>query len=77
MHEPEVDALLDEGRATTDQAKRKEIYDKLQVLLADVKVPYLWLYSADLIDISQTYVKGYQQHPTSFLYGMAQTWLDK
>jgi peptide/nickel transport system substrate-binding protein len=74
-NEPEVDALLEQGRAAADPAERKAIYDELQRLLADVKVPYLWLYSPDLIDVSQTRVQGYVQHPTSFLYGMEQVWL--
>lgn len=76
-NQPEVDALLEQGRAETDQAKRKDIYQRIQRLLADVKVPYIWLYSADLVDVSQKYVQGYQPYPSSFLFGMADTWLSK
>ncbi len=76
-NEPEVDALLEQGRAASDPAERKAIYDELQRLLADVKVPYLWLYSPDLIDVSQERVQGYVQHPTSLLYGMEQVWLQE
>lgn len=32
---PEVDKLLDEGRITFDEAKRKEIYDKIQMQLVE------------------------------------------
>jgi peptide/nickel transport system substrate-binding protein len=73
---PELDALLEEGRRTMDQKKRKEIYDRVQVLILE-DVPQLWLYSADTIDFTQTSVKGFRQHPTTLLYGFEGVWLDK
>jgi peptide/nickel transport system substrate-binding protein len=76
-NEPEVDKLLDEGREATDATKRKEIYTRLQKMLADEKIPYIWLYSADLFDVSQQFVQGFVPHPSSFLFGMADTWIDK
>jgi peptide/nickel transport system substrate-binding protein len=74
-NEPEVDALLEQGRATVDPAGRKAIYDQLQRMLADEKVPYVWLYTPDLFDITQTSVQGFWQHPSSFLFGLADTWM--
>ena len=41
------------------------------------QVPHLWLFSADHIDFSQAYVKGWVQHPTTHLYGFERVWLDK
>ncbi|HET7343271.1 MAG TPA: ABC transporter substrate-binding protein [Methylomirabilota bacterium] len=69
---PELDALLEEGRRTMDFKKRKEIYDKVQVMILE-NVPHLWLYSADLIDFTQATVKGFRQHPTALLYGLEAT----
>src|SRR5213594_861769 len=66
---PAVDALLEEGRRTMDQKKRKEIYDRLQIAILE-NVPHLWLYSADLIDFTQASVKGFRQHQTALLYGL-------
>src|SRR5689334_373974 len=66
---PAVDALLEEGRRTMDQKKRKDIYDRLQIAILE-NVPHLWLYSADLIDFTQASVKGFRQHPTALLYGL-------
>ena len=43
---PELDALLEEGRRTMDQKKRKEIYDKVQIMILE-NVPHLWLFSAE------------------------------
>jgi peptide/nickel transport system substrate-binding protein len=73
---PELDALLEEGRRTFDQKKRKEIYDRVQLLILE-NVPHLWLFSADHIDFTQAYVKGWKQHPTTALYGFEGVWLDR
>lgn len=73
---PELDALLEEGRRTFDQTKRKEIYDRVQILILE-NVPHLWLFSADHIDFTQSYVKGWKQHPTTNLYGFEGVWLDR
>jgi len=40
---PDMDRLLDQGIATADPAKRKQIYDQFQVLFAD-QMPVLMLY---------------------------------
>src|SRR2546425_3772895 len=64
---PELDALLEEGRRTMDGKKRKEIYDKVQLMILE-NVPHLWLFSADTIDFTQATVKGFRQHPTTLLY---------
>jgi peptide/nickel transport system substrate-binding protein len=73
---PEMDALLEEGRRTVDQKKRKEIYDRVQIMILE-QVPHLWLFSADTVDFTQSYVKGFKQHPTALLYGLEGVWLDK
>jgi peptide/nickel transport system substrate-binding protein len=72
----DLDGLLEEGRRTFDLKRRKEIYDKVQILILET-APHLWLFSADHIDFSQTYVKGWVQHPTTNLYGFERVWLDK
>jgi peptide/nickel transport system substrate-binding protein len=73
---PDLDGLLEEGRKTFDFKKRKEIYDKVQIMILE-NVPHLWLFSADHIDFSQAYVKGFKQHPTTMLYGFEGAWLEK
>ena len=71
-----ADELLDKGRSTVDPAKRKPYYDELQKLMAEdpIMIP---LYSADLLNVMQPYVKGYVQHPSGWYYGFAQTYLAK
>jgi peptide/nickel transport system substrate-binding protein len=46
---PEVDRLLAEGEATFDQAKRKEIYRQLQVILRE-DLPVLPMFQYVSID---------------------------
>src|SRR6266481_5344184 len=71
---PDLDGLLEEGRRTMDQKKRKEIYDRVQIQILE-NVPHLWLFSAETIDFTQASVKGFKQHPTTLLYGFEGTWL--
>src|SRR5207247_503701 len=67
---PELDGLLEEGRRTLDQKKRKEIYDRVQILILE-NVPHLWLFSADAIDFTQASVRGFRHHRPTLLYGLA------
>ena len=71
----EVDTLLDQGRISLDQAKRKEIYDKVQRLLVE-KALMIWSFSPDMIDIVQHAVH-YEQHFTSLYYGFRTVWLEQ
>jgi peptide/nickel transport system substrate-binding protein len=65
----QADELLDVGRTTLDRARRKEIYDRVQRLMAEdpITIP---LYSPDLLYAMQKTVKGFQPHPTGFYYGL-------
>ncbi|MFN8636529.1 MAG: hypothetical protein U0893_21995, partial [Chloroflexota bacterium] len=71
----EIDALLDQGKAITDLAKRKEHYANVQKVLVQ-KVPQVWMFSSDLIHVMKKTVKGYESHPSSFFQGVTTTWLD-
>ncbi len=73
---PKVDDLIAQGVATTDQAKRKQIYQQLQQLLLD-DVPWVNLYIANQFEAMKTYVKGYTHIPTGTNYTLKDVWLDK
>ena len=64
--DPEVDALLDQGRAAIDRTKRKETYDKAQRLMVE-RALAIWTFSPDLIEVVQSTVQ-YEQHFTSLYY---------
>jgi peptide/nickel transport system substrate-binding protein len=71
----QADELLDAGRTTLDRAKRKQIYDQVQRLLAEdpITIP---LYSPDLLYAMQKSVRGFEPHPTGFHYGLRFAWLE-
>jgi peptide/nickel transport system substrate-binding protein len=71
----EIDKLLEEGKAITDLAKRKEHYANVQKVLVQ-KVPQVWMFSSDLIHVMKKSVKGYESHPSSFFQGLLTTSLD-
>jgi peptide/nickel transport system substrate-binding protein len=72
---PELDRLLDEGRAIFEIEKRKPIYDKIQLLLLE-KPGHLFLFSGEMIDVAQKTVQGLSQHPTTALWSYQNVWLD-
>ncbi|WP_108658722.1 ABC transporter substrate-binding protein [Acuticoccus kandeliae] len=72
----EASALLDEGRAESDPAKRKEIYAKFQQVLAET-VPTIMLFSADHVTVKSDKVKNFTQHPTGWYFGLARTYIDE
>ncbi|HEY1295935.1 MAG TPA: ABC transporter substrate-binding protein [Chloroflexota bacterium] len=73
---PQADDLIAQGVATTDQAKRKEIYGQLQqVLLTDV--PWINLFVAEQFEAMKGYVKGYTHIATGTNTSFKDVWLDK
>ena len=72
----EASALLDQGRAESDPAKRKEIYAQFQKVLAET-VPTIMLFSADHVTVRNDKVQNFSQHPTGWYYGLVRTYLDE
>jgi len=72
---PELEALLDKGRAVTDPKKRLPIYHSAVDKILDDTV-YIYICHVDWITAAHKYVKNYIQPPTSKkLFG--EVWLDK
>jgi peptide/nickel transport system substrate-binding protein len=67
--------LIKQGRAEMDQAKRKEIYQKLQMLWAE-ELPGWTVTRSNGIVATRTWVKDYEIIPTRYPYLMS-AWLDK
>jgi peptide/nickel transport system substrate-binding protein len=67
--------LITQGLAETDQAKRKEIYFKLQQLWAD-NLPGWWITANPSFLVSRSWVKGYTAYGSS-PYRLNKAWLDK
>lgn len=59
---PEVDALLDRARRTTDWDTRKALYQQAETQIIE-DAPWLFLYTNVEYKLVQPYVKGQQMHP--------------
>ena len=64
------------GRATTDVAKRKDLYTTAQKELVN-GVPFIWLYVGRDYNATLPTTKGFIHLPTGSVIYLRQTWLDK
>ena len=72
----EVDRLLDEGRKTFDQNKRKEIYQEIHSILYDEQ-PYMFLYIPDSLPIISKRFQGIKPAPVGISYNLIDWWVPK
>jgi len=70
---PEADRLIEEGRATTDVARRREIYGRLQEVLAEEQV-YTWLFAQDSVVGVSTRVQGVRHGSPRGLFWNWEEW---
>lgn len=73
---PELDQLLEQGRATTDPAARKEIYTKVQQQLTEA-APWIWLYVGYEYRVMQPTVAGFTPMSNGSTLYLRETWLNK
>ena len=75
-----LDQLLDEGRRTTDQAKRKVIYNDVERILFQ-EAPWIFALWRPQAEVSRSYVKGYIRLPgvlgTSTVGYFERIWIEK
>ena len=73
---PASSDAIKQGRATTDVAKRKDLYTTAQKELVN-GVPFVWLFvGRDYVATLPT-TKGFTHLPTGSIIYLRQTWLDK
>lgn len=72
----EADALMEEGRSTFDQERRKVIYDKIQVILHNEQ-PYCFLYVPYSLTAVQKRFRGIEPAPLGIFYNMEKWWVPK
>ncbi|HUF18789.1 MAG TPA: ABC transporter substrate-binding protein [Thermoanaerobaculia bacterium] len=63
---PRMDQLIEQGRSTFDQARRKQFYDEAQRILAD-DIPYISLYHQTNIAVMRDYLDAFEMYPSGFL----------
>jgi len=73
---PEADALLEEGRHTLDQAKRKPIYDRFQEILHEDQ-PYCFLYTPYALPIVSARIHGVEAAPAGISWNFIHWWIPK
>ncbi|MEZ4729082.1 MAG: ABC transporter substrate-binding protein [Caldilineaceae bacterium] len=73
---PELDQLLDQGRATTDVAQRKAIYTDVQKQLT-AAAPWIWLYVGYEYRVMQPTVQGFTPMSNGSTLYLRETWLNK
>ena len=71
---PEVDALLDAARGDLDPEARAARYRRVERILYD-DAPWIWDYHRVNTEVTQPYVRDYQQHPI-WMRDYTSTWLD-
>jgi peptide/nickel transport system substrate-binding protein len=64
---PEVDALLEQGRTSCRQPERKKFYDRLQTILAEDQ-PIVFLYFRDALPVVSSRVRGIVPAPSGIRY---------
>src|SRR5213594_3558814 len=67
---------IKQARATTDVAKRKDLYATAQKELVNV-VPFIWLYVGRDYNATLPTTKGFTHLPNGSIIYLRQTWLDK
>jgi len=60
---PEIDALLDEARVEGDQEKRRELFSKVQKIIAE-DLPYVSLWFMDNVSVHRKRISDVQLSPT-------------
>ncbi len=69
---PQVDSLLEQGRATTDQSKRKQIYQEAVRTLVD-DAAYIFVYDPNVAQISSKKVQNFTLVPDG-INRLAEVW---
>jgi peptide/nickel transport system substrate-binding protein len=72
----EVDDLIEKGRGTFDQGKRKKYYDRIQEILAEEQ-PYTFLYVPDALPIIHARVRGVEPAPLGIGYNFIKWYVPK
>jgi peptide/nickel transport system substrate-binding protein len=72
----EVDRLILEGVATTDQEERAAIYGEIQRILLE-ELPWINLFIAEQYEAMKNYVNGYVHIPTGSNRSLKSVWIDE
>ncbi len=74
-HNPEFDKLMEQGRETTDQAKRAQIYEQANRILHD-DAPWIFINHTNQVRAARANVKGFRLNPLQMFFRMEQVALE-
>jgi peptide/nickel transport system substrate-binding protein len=74
--DPHFDKLVEAGRVTLDQTKRRQIYEEAQQYLID-QVPMAYMFYSNQYEAMGKYVKGFVHWTNTSYLGFRTTWLDR
>jgi peptide/nickel transport system substrate-binding protein len=74
--DPRIDQLLDEARASGDQAKRKVMYKEIQDTLAEQAV-WIPIYVTKETYVMSSKVKGFVSHPVEYIFDLQPVWIEQ
>ncbi|GAM10623.1 oligopeptide-binding protein AppA [Geobacter sp. OR-1] len=72
----EVDRLIEQGRSTFDQEKRKQCYYRIQEILVEDQ-PYSFLYVPDALPVVSSRFKGIEPAPAGISYNLIKWYVPK
>lgn len=73
---PEVDRLLVDGRRTFDQARRREMYNRIHEIIYEEQ-PYLFLYSGDVLPVAGRRFRNIEASPIGIGYNFTKWYVPK
>lgn len=76
LSDPQVDRFLEQGRAESDPARRKQVYDQAQARILEL-MPVAMLFHSAQYEAHRTYVRGYDHWFNTSYLGFRTTWLDR
>jgi peptide/nickel transport system substrate-binding protein len=76
LNSPEVDELLRQANAATDQTARQELFAQVQRALVE-EAPKLWLYSAPVVEVASPNLLGYRPLALEWRLLLRQAWLSE
>ena len=72
---PEIDALLEQGRQASDPQERKDIYDEAQALILE-QAPHVFLFHSAQYEALGSNVRGFVHYQNTGYLSFRETWLE-
>jgi len=73
-NDAQFDRLLEQGRATSDEAQRKRLYEQAQARLVET-VPMVFIYHSTQYEAVRKSVRGFEHWSNTSYLGLRQTWM--